>query len=176
MKKEYSKADLDWLLGDPDETTIIVMWKYHTGDDTEPHHQHQTWFETLWHDEPADEPPSPRTMAKLKALLETTPQEIRNKFADEETDTTEEALTQIPINGWTEEHIGQEVRLLLPQGTIITDTITSMELPLMQQALIGPANELGMILARQDFWQRALIAQDIMEEMFKDNKHEDFKE
>jgi len=90
--------------------------------------------------------------------------------------TEKTSLTKIPINGWTEEHIGQEVRLMLPQGTVINDTITSMELPLMQQALIGPANELGMILARQDFWQRALIAQDIMEEMFKDNKHEDFKE
>lgn len=102
--------------------------------------------------------------------------ERRNKPQEESQMTETTPLTKIPINGWTEEHIGQEVRLMLPQGTVINDTITSMELPLMQQALIGPANELGMILARQDFWQRALIAQDIMEEMFKDNKHEDFKE
>ncbi len=102
--------------------------------------------------------------------------ERRNKPQEEQQMTEKTSLTKIPINGWTEEHIGQEVRLMLPQGTVINDTITSMELPLMQQALIGPANELGMILARQDFWQRALIAQDIMEEMFKDNKHEDFKE
>ena len=65
---------------------------------------------------------------------------------------------------------------MLPQGTVITDTIASIELPgMMQQAIIGPANELGMILARQDFWQRALSAQDMMQEMFKD-QYEDFKE
>lgn len=81
--EENTPTEKAWLTGVPNESTIIVMWKYHTGNDMEPHHQHQDWFESLWNDEEMDDDPNPQTRARLKTLLDSTPTEIRNRFTQE---------------------------------------------------------------------------------------------
>ena len=78
-----AEGEENWLLGTPDESMIIEMWKYHTGNDTEPHHQHQDWYESLWDDEEVDDDPSPQTRAKFKSLWDSTPENIREKFSAE---------------------------------------------------------------------------------------------
>ena len=78
-----AEGEENWLLGTPNESTIIEMWKYHTGNNSEPHHQHQDWFDSLWDDEEMDDDPNPRTRAKLKSLWDSTPKNIREKFSAE---------------------------------------------------------------------------------------------
>lgn len=78
-----AEGEENWLLGIPNESTIIEMWKYHTGNNSEPHHQHQDWFDSLWDDEEMDDDPNPRTRAKLKSLWDSTPKNIREKFSAE---------------------------------------------------------------------------------------------
>ena len=70
--------------------------------------------------------------------------------------TDERELTEIPEGGWTDEHEGMEVRLMMPMGTIIDDNIIS--LPIEGGVLFGPSQELGMILARADSALRAQMA------------------
>jgi len=73
-----------WLLGNPDETTIIEMWKYHTGNDAEPHHEHQFWYDSLFVDEDGEgEYLTSGTRLKLKSILNSTPKHIREKFGAE---------------------------------------------------------------------------------------------
>ena len=69
------------------------------------------------------------------------------------TETIEQELTEIPPGGWMPEHIGEEVVLQMPFGTIVNDRIIRVDLG--HDALIGPSLEIGMLLARQDYIMQA---------------------
>ena len=66
--------------------------------------------------------------------------------------------TPIPEGGWKDEDIGREVIVMLPQGTLIPDMIIAIPHEGMQ--LIGPANEIGMIVARLGMIIPVVQAQD----------------
>tara|TARA_R110000787_G_scaffold255235_1_gene360532 strand:+ start:556 stop:813 length:258 start_codon:yes stop_codon:yes gene_type:complete len=55
-------------------------------------------------------------------------------------------ITPIPHNGWTDEDIGLQVKLMMPHGTAFTDIIIAI--PHEGHILIGPSTEIGMLIAR----------------------------
>tara|TARA_B110000211_G_scaffold230219_1_gene289365 strand:+ start:1938 stop:2204 length:267 start_codon:yes stop_codon:yes gene_type:complete len=57
--------------------------------------------------------------------------------------------TPIPEDGWTEDHIGQQVWLKMPQGTLVEDRIVFINTHDGQ--VIGPATELGALAARMSY-------------------------
>lgn len=63
--------------------------------------------------------------------------------------------TPIPEGGWNETHIGNEIVLKLPHGTLVEDRIVFLNVFLNvnvgAQQIIGPATELGMLAARMSF-------------------------
>lgn len=65
---------------------------------------------------------------------------------------TEEEIIhdEVPEGGWTAEHDGDKVRLVMPLGTVIDDQIISMPI-LGGKMLYGPSQEIGMILARAEY-------------------------
>ena len=70
---------------------------------------------------------------------------------------SDQELTEIPEGGWTEEHEGLKVRLMMPLGTIIEDQIIGLPIG-GSGAIFGPSQELGMILARADYAAQAIAA------------------
>ena len=67
-------------------------------------------------------------------------------------------ITPIPHNGWQDEHIGQEVTLMLPLGTVFTDIIIAI--PFENRFLIGTSTEIGMFVARMQMILPIVEAQD----------------
>jgi len=67
-------------------------------------------------------------------------------------------ITAIPHNGWQDEDIGREVTLMMPHGTIFADIIISI--PHENRFLIGPATEIGMLVARMGMILPIVKAQD----------------
>lgn len=65
-----------------------------------------------------------------------------------------EEITEIPEQGWTEDDIGKLVRLKMAHGTVIEDTIIFLDINGVQY--IGPANEIGGLVARQDYSNAAI--------------------
>tara|TARA_R110002020_G_scaffold45444_1_gene129944 strand:+ start:138 stop:416 length:279 start_codon:yes stop_codon:yes gene_type:complete len=72
-------------------------------------------------------------------------------------------LTKIPEDGWDESHLGLEIVLKLPYGTILRDTIVKVPLMfevkdssggvsvIIKDEIIGPSIEVGTILARMGY-------------------------
>jgi len=63
-------------------------------------------------------------------------------------------ITEIPEEGWNEADIGKEIKLKMPHGTVIDDTVIFLEIAGRQY--IGPATEVGMLLARRDYSDSAI--------------------
>ena len=78
-------------------------------------------------------------------------------------------ITAIPHSGWQDEHIGQEVTLMMPHGTI--DVIISI--PNENRFLIGPATEIGMLVARMGIILPIVKAQDEFIMRFDKDEGED---
>jgi len=80
-------------------------------------------------------------------------------------------ITDIPYYGWQDEHIGQEVTLRMPHGTVFTDMIISI--PHENRFLIGPATEIGMLVARMNMILPIVKAQDEFIMRFDKDEGED---
>ena len=80
-------------------------------------------------------------------------------------------ITAIPHSGWQDEHIGQEVTLMMPHGTIFRDVIISI--PHENRFLIGPATEIGMLVARMNMILPIVKAQDEFIMRFDQDEGED---
>jgi hypothetical protein len=77
-----------------------------------------------------------------------------------------EEITEIPEEGWAEEDIGKTVRLKMPHGTVIDDTIVFLEINGLQY--IGPATEVGMLLARRDYSDAAIQFYEMWKESMRE--------
>lgn len=72
-----------------------------------------------------------------------------NYYYDENAKMMRLKPTPIPEQGWNETHIGDEIVLMLPHGTLVEDRIVFLHVGAHQ--IIGPATELGMLAARMSF-------------------------
>ena len=74
-------------------------------------------------------------------------------------------MTDIPEEGWTEEHIGNEVEVEI-EGIRYIDTIIEMYLP-DGQRIIGPKLKCGHIFARFSMLPAMFAASEATQDMLK---------